>query len=127
MKIYPTPVSALVTYLEREKKAAVMRRKQCDKFMSKTLLLSVEEEVQNFVYKLRTKANEEFSIVLRLLSLIRYTFTLTVRPGYKVVHPTSKVCPRPLQDAQRTSGTHLATLTRKLTHFLTMVECSPGK
>ena len=73
MAIYPTPISALTMFLEVEKKAAVQRRRQCDKFIgtSKILLLSVEEEVRNSVYQLRKKVNEELSVVLRLLSLIR--------------------------------------------------------
>ena len=78
LKDFPTPILALTTFLEGEKKAANMRRKQCDSFIatSKMLLLSVEEEVRNSVYNLRKKANEELSIVLRLLSLIRYIFLI---------------------------------------------------
>ena len=73
MEVFPSPISALVTFLEGEKKAVKQRRRQCDKFIgsSKMLLLSVEEEVRTMVYNLRKKANEEFSIVLRLLTLIR--------------------------------------------------------
>ena len=76
MEVFPTPISALVVFLEGEKKATSMRRKQCDKFIgsSKMLLFSVEEEVRSMVYNLRKKAKEELSIVLRLLSLIRYVF-----------------------------------------------------
>ena len=78
MDVFPSPISALVTFLEVEKRAAVMRRRQCDKFIgtSKMLLLSVEDEVRNFIYKLRLKANEELSIILRLMSLIRYKLQL---------------------------------------------------
>ena len=50
-----------------------MRRRQCEKFMgtSKILLLSVEEEIRSYVNSIRVTAKEEYSIVLRLLSLIK--------------------------------------------------------
>ena len=66
--MYPNPVSAVIAFLEREKTAAIMRRRQCDKF----LLEAIEEEVRNSIYKLRKMAKEEYSIVLRLLSLFQY-------------------------------------------------------
>ena len=74
MTVFPTPISALTVFLEGEKKAAILRRRQCDKFIgtNKMLLFSVEDEIRNSVFNLRQKTNEEFSIVLRLLSLIRY-------------------------------------------------------
>ena len=73
LKDFPTPISALIAFLEGEKKAATMRRRQCEKFIgtSKMLLLSVEDEVRSSVHSIREEANEEFSIILRLLSLIR--------------------------------------------------------
>ena len=84
MTVFPTPISALVTFLEGENKAAVQKRRQCDKFIgtSKVLLFSVEEEVRKSVYNLRKKANEELSIVLRLLSLIRYALLLNISKLY---------------------------------------------
>ena len=67
MKIFPSPINALVAFLESEKKAANLRARQCDKL----LLVEIEEDVRNAIYNLRKKTNEEFSIVLRLLSLVR--------------------------------------------------------
>ena len=71
--MFPTPISALITFLEGEQKAAIARRRQCEKFIgtSKIILLSVEEEIRNYVHSIRETAKEEYSIVLRLLSLIR--------------------------------------------------------
>ena len=76
MKDFPTPILALITFLEGEKNAAIMRRKNCDRFIatSKTLLRSADEEVRRSVHSLRVKADEEYSILLRLLSLIRFVF-----------------------------------------------------
>ena len=50
-----------------------MRRRQYDKFIGtdKVLLFSVEEEVRNFLYKLRKNAADDSSLLLRLLSLIK--------------------------------------------------------
>ena len=67
LKDFPTPIAALAAFLESEKKAAVMRRRQCDKF----LLAEIEDEFRRSMYSLRTKAEEEFRISVRLLSLIR--------------------------------------------------------
>ena len=47
-----------------------MKRRQCEKF----LLAELEEDIRNFVYNLWNMANEEYSLLLRLLSLIRYAF-----------------------------------------------------
>ena len=58
----------MVVFLEGEKKAIIQKRRQCEKF----LLVEIEDDVREFFYKLRKKANEELSLVLRLLSLIRY-------------------------------------------------------
>ena len=76
LKDFPTPLSALLAFLEGEKTAAIMRKRQCDKFIgtSKILLLSVDEKVRNYLYQVRKKATEELSLILPLLSLIRCVF-----------------------------------------------------
>ena len=53
-------------FLEGEKKAAKMRTRHCDQFLSssKILVLSVEEEVREHLYKLRKKSAEEMNVYI---------------------------------------------------------------
>ena len=75
LKEYPTPRSALVEFLECEKKAAIAKRRQCEEFIvcsegfhnDKT----TDAEVRQTIYNLRKKADEEQSILKNLIGVLR--------------------------------------------------------
>ena len=58
--------ATLKSFLEAENAAAVARRRQCE-----ALLLTADGEVRDYLYDLRKKADEEVTIVLTLLGLLR--------------------------------------------------------
>ena len=59
-------MSALKSFLESENAAAVARRRQCE-----ALLLEADGEVRDYLYDLRKKADEEVTIGLVLLGILR--------------------------------------------------------
>ena len=59
---------ALQAFLQGEKKAAFMRSRQCDSFLTQML---IESDVREELYGMRKKAHKEYSHILRLLTLIR--------------------------------------------------------
>ena len=75
LKEYPTQRSALIGFLESEKKASIARRRHCEEFIVCTEGFhsdkSTDAEVRQTIYNLRKKADEEQGILKNLIGVLR--------------------------------------------------------